>query len=121
MMLAIVGSCFLGATAKKPAVSIAKTAGHKKATKEEPVQNFKVCKNDIGYTVCGQTPAFQNSTYREPVYRAKHAPDYETDAGVVIVLQGIMEIPKVIFPYNQPGPTAESGAFTGVNSWNGAW
>jgi len=114
ILMIIVGSFFcLSAIAKKP-LSI---ATHRKVVKD--IMNFKVCKNDAGYTICGQVPSAQNSTYALPVYRPAYNPAYEPDRGVIIVLPGIMEIPKVKFPYDQPGPTAESGAFIGINSWNG--
>ena len=114
----VVGSLLcLSAGAKKP-MSI---STHRKAAKDTVAMNFKVCKNDIGYTICGQAPSAQNTTYALPVYKTVQHPAYEPDRGVIIVLPGITDVPKVKYPYNQPGPTAESGAFIGVNSWNGAW
>ncbi len=96
-------------------------ASRKKVAKDTVVMNFKVCKNDAGYTICGQAPSAQNSTYSLPVYRSFHAPAYEPDRGVLIVLPGITEVPKVKFPYDKVGPTAESWEFTNTSPGDGMW
>ena len=113
----MLGFFYINATAKKP-ISI---AVRKKAAKDTLVQNFKVCKNNIGYAVCGETPTFQNSTYPEPPHRPEYTPDYEKDRACVILLPGIPGTPKVIFPYDKEGPDTQSGEFVGISCWRGAW
>ncbi len=84
------------------------------------VMNFKVCKGDNGYMICGETPSSNNSTFAEPV-RPKKDPPYETSKTDVITLKGVPAVPKVPFPLTIPGPETQSGAWFGVNSWNGVW
>lgn len=118
LLICVASFLCVAAFAKKQPLSI---ASRKKAAKDTVINNFKVCKNDAGYTICGQSRAAHNSTYALPVYKPAHHPAYEADRGVIIVLPGITEVPKVKFPYDKPGPTAESGAFIGENTWNGMW
>jgi hypothetical protein len=118
--LLITGLFCLTAVAKKPSASIAGISHRKKAAKDTVVMNFHVCKNNVGYTICGQAPTSGNSTYPLPAHKPEYTPDYEKDIAA-IVLRGIPEIPKVKFPYDKLGPETQSGAFVGICSWNGAW
>ncbi len=111
--------CF-NAGAKKPSAGITGIAHRKKVAKDTVAMNFKVCKNNIGYTICGEAPTAENSTYREPAHKPEYTPDYEKSVAAII-LRGIPEIPKVKFPYDKLGPETQSGAFVGICSWNGAW
>ena len=108
------------AMAKKPSAGVIGIPHHKKAAKDTMAVNFKVCKNDIGYTICGEIPTLANSTYREPAHKPEYTPDYETDIATIILL-GIPEIPKVKLPCDKPGPETQSGEIAGICSWNGAW
>ena len=116
----ITGVFSFNAMAKKPSVGIIGAPHHKKAIKDTVAVNFKVCKNDIGYTICGEAPSSANTTFREPAHKPEYTPDYEKDIAAII-LRGIPEIPKVKFPYDKLGPETQSGAFVGICSWNGAW
>jgi len=84
------------------------------------VMNFKVCKSDNGYMICGETPGSNNSTFEEPV-KPKKEPLYEPSKSDVIMLKGLPAVPKVPFPMTTPGPEIQSGAWFGINSWNGVW
>ena len=110
----------ISAGAKKPSASIAGIAHRKKAAKDTVVMNFRVCKNNAGYTICGQSPTMEKSTYRMPAHKPEYTPDYEKEVAAII-LRGIPEIPKVKLPYEKLGPETQSGAFVGICSWNGAW
>ena len=110
----------LTAVAKKPSAGIVGISHRKKAAKDTVVMNFRVCKNNVGYTICDQAPTSENSTYHEPAHKPEYTPDYEKNIAA-IVLRGIPEIPKVKFPCDKLGPETQSGAFVGICSWNGAW
>jgi hypothetical protein len=97
-----------------------RTFSHRKAVKDTVVMNFRVCKSDKGYAICGETAGTNNSTYEEPPVPKKY-PVYEAAKSDVIVLKGVPDGPKVPFPMNKPGPETQSGAWFGINSWNGIW
>ncbi len=114
----ILSLIYVDAMGKRPSASI---AVRKKAAKDTVVWNFKVCKNDIGYTVCGQPVAEHNTTYPLPPHGPEYQPDYEKDRATPIVLRGIPAVPKVKFPYDQESPETQSGEWVGICSWNGLW
>ncbi len=116
----ILGLSSLNAVAKKPSAGIIGISHQRKAAKDTAAVNFKVCKNDVGYSICGETPSLANSTYHEPAHKPEYTPDYEKDIAAII-LRGIPEIPKVKFPNDKPGPETQSGEIAGICSWNGAW
>ena len=132
MTLAILGCFYLNAAAKKtPAQTpkksteapdkIAQKSFRKKAiVKDTVVMNFKVCKSDNGYAICGEAPGNSNSTYEEPQKPVKH-PVYEEAKSDVIVLKSVPLPPKIKYPMDKPGPETQSGAWIGVCSWNGIW
>lgn len=119
--LALIGFFCFNAAAQNAHHKIVKTTYRKKAiVKDTVIMNFKVCKSDNGYAICGEAPGNNNSTYEEPQKPQKH-PAYEESKSDVIILKGIPEVPKVQFPLNKPGPETQSGAWIGISSWNGIW
>ena len=119
--LAIAGFFYLNANAQKTHNKLTKISRHKKAViRGTVIYNFKVCKSDNGYAICGENPGNNNSTFEEPQKQIKH-PVYEESRMDMIVLKGIAVPPKVTFPMDKPGPETQSGAWIGICSWNGIW
>lgn len=122
IVLAIIGSININAAAQNTHHKIVKKTGRIKGILKDTavVMNFKVCKSDNGYVICGETPGSNNSTFEEPV-KPRNYPVYEASKSDVIMLKGKPEVPKVPFPLTKPGPETQSGAWFGINSWNGVW
>ena len=124
MALAISGFFYLNAGAQtthnKVVKKHAKIKCILKVAKDTVAMNFKVCKSDNGYAICGENPGNNNSTFEEPVKPRKY-PAYEESKSNVIELKGKPEVPKITFPMTKPGPETQSGAWFGISSWNGIW
>ena len=121
MILAVTILLTIHAAAQTTHKHTGKITMHKKTpVKDTVIMNFKVCKSDNGYAICGQNPGNTNSTFEEPPKPRKH-PVYEDCKANVIVLKGVPSLPKVAFPLDKPGPETQSGAFLGISSWNGLW
>ena len=116
-VLTILGFFYVSAFGKKPS----SIATRKKAARDTVIMNFKVCKNDIGYSICGQPVSATNTTFRMQPQKAEYQPDYEKDRAMIIVLKGIPVPPKVKFPYDGEGPETQCGEWIGICSWNGLW
>ena len=122
IILLFTGFCHFSLFAQGTKHKTIRKTGHIKGILKDTaaVMNFKVCKNDYGYVICSETPNSNNSTFGAPV-KAKKYPVYEAPKSEVIILKGKPEVPKVQFPMTKPGPEIQSGAWLGVESWNGVW
>lgn len=85
--LALAGFTFLSAEAqdKRCVCTTSHKTTHKhavvtpNANRNNYAQNFKVCRDNYGYHICGQTPTFTNST-RRPYYPSQYRKETELAA-----------------------------------------
>ena len=122
MTLVVMGFIFVSAKAQKPAHKTGKITSRKKApVKDTVIQNYKVCKDDKGYAICGETPGTANSTYsQESIYTPQY-PAFETRPMDMILLPTTPVHTSYKIPYDQPGPDSQSGPWADVYGWNGIW
>ena len=68
MALVMISGSFISANAQTKCVCpvVKRTVHHKTTTHANYAQNFKVCKNQYGYHICGEVSTCYNSTYCIP-------------------------------------------------------
>ena len=121
--LLLAGGVFFTAAAQKPVHVHGKTTARKKApVKDTVIQNYKVCKSDKGYAICGENPGAYNTTFdQEPQKLVMEYPPYEINQANIILLPTVPVHISYRVPYDKPGPEEQSGPWADVYGWNGIW
>ena len=61
LALVIIGTFYINAVAQKTNHKVPHLMSHKKAVvKDTVIMNFRVCKSDNGYAICGEAPGNNN-------------------------------------------------------------